>query len=66
MHAGRPIQISRKSVSNCRCSHCGTTYEVVWHTPAKDNGSAECDICGEELMRWSNSAIPSFRRKDLD
>ena len=65
-HTGRPIQIRRKNVSNCRCPHCGTNYDVVWHTPAQDNGSADCEMCGNELMRWSNAPIPSFRRKGRD
>lgn len=65
-HSGRPIQIRRGNVNNCRCPQCGTNYDVVWHVPAQDNGSAECEVCGHELMRWRNAAIPSFRRLGRD
>jgi predicted RNA-binding Zn-ribbon protein involved in translation (DUF1610 family) len=63
MPTGRSIQIGRKSVADFRCPHCGTMYELIWQTPACDNGSAECDECQQKMLRWSNSAIPSFRRK---
>jgi hypothetical protein len=43
------------------CHHCGTTYEAIWGPPARDSGSAQCEVCNQVLMEWSESAIPHFR-----
>ena len=44
------------------CSHCGTLYEVST-SPGQDTGSATCDVCGEIMLQWNDTAIPLFRVK---
>jgi hypothetical protein len=45
------------------CPHCGTTYKITWQTPARDSGSAECEVCHERMIQWRDSPIPSFKRR---
>jgi transcription elongation factor Elf1 len=49
-----------------KCPHCGALYEV-YTLPARDTGSATCDVCDQVMVRWNQTAIPSFwlkRRAD--
>ena len=59
-----------EAVTRCRdeaeeftCSHCKTDYVIIWEQRARDNGSAECSICGNDLLQWQDSFIPIIRVK---
>ena len=56
------VQIRRNGIEEFTCSHCGTQYDVS-KTPARDNGSAECQVCNRIMIKWVDAAIPIFRSK---
>jgi predicted Zn finger-like uncharacterized protein len=45
------------------CPHCKTGYVVIWEQPGCDNGSAQCEICGNDMLRWRDSFIPIIKCK---
>jgi predicted RNA-binding Zn-ribbon protein involved in translation (DUF1610 family) len=51
------------STDDFTCPHCGTVYEVISESPARDSGSAECEVCNRIMKQWTDSAIPLFRVK---
>jgi len=57
------VRITRGADDDFTCSHCGAAYEVIWSLPARDSGSAACDVCHQVMVKWTDSAIPSFRMK---
>lgn len=56
------MQIRRNGVEEFTCGHCGTQYEVS-KTPARDSGSAECEVCNRIMIKCVDAAIPIFRSK---
>lgn len=56
------VQIRRDGLEEFTCTHCGAAYEVS-KTPARDSGSAECEVCNRIMIKWVDSAIPIFRAK---
>jgi transcription elongation factor Elf1 len=61
------VNISRRvrDDKNFTCPHCATIYEVLSEVPARDSGSADCQVCHEIMIRWNDSDIPSFRVKNV-
>jgi hypothetical protein len=58
------VQIRRcDSTDDFTCPHCGTVYEVISESPARDSGSAEYEVCKRIMKQWTDSAIPLFRVK---
>jgi predicted Zn finger-like uncharacterized protein len=45
------------------CPHCETRYRVTLSLPARDSGSATCEVCDQVMEKWTESAIPSYRMK---
>jgi Adenylate kinase, active site lid len=44
------------------CPHCGAIYEVtIRRPPSPDRNDAYCDVCGEVMAEWDNTAVPSFK-----
>jgi hypothetical protein len=44
------------------CPHCGAVYEVtVQHLPDREQDDAYCDVCGEVMAEWDDTAVPAFR-----
>jgi hypothetical protein len=44
------------------CPHCGAAYEVrVEHRPARDQGDAYCEVCGELMAEWNDTEVPAFK-----
>jgi transcription elongation factor Elf1 len=44
------------------CPHCGAVYEVmIHHVPTRDQEDAYCDVCGEVMAEWNDTAIPAFK-----
>jgi hypothetical protein len=63
-HTELMVQIGRSdSTDDFTCPHCGTVYEVISESPARDSGSAECEVCNRIMRQWTDSAIPLFRVK---
>jgi hypothetical protein len=56
------MQIKRSSNKDFTCPHCGVVYEIS-ESPARDTGSAACEVCNTIMMKWADSAIPTFRAK---
>ena len=56
------MQITRDGTKDFACAHCGAAYEIL-ETPARDTGSAACEVCDMIMMTWVDSAIPLFRPK---
>jgi hypothetical protein len=56
------VQIRRDGIEDFTCTHCGAAYEIS-KTPARDSGSAECEVCNMIMLKWVDSAIPLFRAK---
>jgi hypothetical protein len=56
------MRISREGNKDFACAHCGAVYEIL-ETPARDTGSAACEVCDMTMMTWIDSAIPLFRPK---
>lgn len=45
------------------CKKCGSVYEITnYKTPMRDRDSIDCNVCGEELMRWN---VAAFYRAEL-
>jgi transcription elongation factor Elf1 len=43
------------------CPHCGAVYEVrIRHLPDREQDDAYCDVCGEVMAEWDNTAVPAF------
>jgi hypothetical protein len=60
------VQIRRGGIEDFSCTHCGAAYEIS-ETPARDTGSAACEVCDMIMMKWVDSAIPIFRaRKSVE
>jgi hypothetical protein len=44
------------------CPHCGAVYEVtIQHLPDRKQDDAYCDVCGEVMAEWDDTAVPAFR-----
>jgi transcription elongation factor Elf1 len=57
------VQITRRGDENFTCPHCGTQYQVTISLPARDSGSAICEVCNRVMAKWTDSAIPAYRMK---
>ena len=57
------MQIERDCATDFTCAHCGAVYEIL-ETPARDTGSAACEVCNMVLMKWVDAPIPLFRAKN--
>ena len=57
------VRISRASDENFSCPHCGTEYRMILRSPARDSGSATCEVCRKVMVEWTDAAIPSFAMK---
>ena len=57
------VQITRRADEDFTCPHCGTQYRVVFSLPARDSGSATCEVCHQVMVKWTDAAIPSYRMK---
>jgi predicted Zn finger-like uncharacterized protein len=63
-HIELMVQIRRSdSINDFTCPHCGTVYAVISRSPARDSGSAQCEVCNRIMQQWTDSAIPLFRVK---
>jgi phage FluMu protein Com len=52
------------SGSDHKCPHCSVVYQVtILRLPARDQDSANCDVCGKVMAEWNNTAVPSFKLK---
>jgi hypothetical protein len=58
-----PVTRCRDQAEEFTCRHCKTDYVIIWEQRACDNGSAECSICGNDLLQWQDSFIPIIRVK---
>ena len=39
------------------CKKCGSVYEITrYKIIVRDRDSLNCQVCGEELMRWSEAS----------
>jgi hypothetical protein len=56
------VQIRRDGIEDFTCIHCGAAYEIS-KTPARDSGSAECEVCNMIMLKWVDAPIPMFRAK---
>ena len=44
------------------CNKCGSKYELTEHSIMfRDKDSLDCDICGEEIIRWNGGCIWSSK-----
>ena len=57
------VRITRSGDEDFICPHCGTRYHVTVSLPARDSGSAICEVCYRIMAKWTDSAIPSYRMK---
>jgi predicted Zn finger-like uncharacterized protein len=57
------VRIMRRGEEDFACPHCGTQYRVTVSLPARDSGSAICEVCNRVMATWTDSAIPSYRMK---
>jgi transcription elongation factor Elf1 len=57
------VRITRSGDEGFTCPHCGTEYQVTISLPARDSGSATCDVCHRVMVKWTDSAIPSYQMK---
>lgn len=40
------------------CSKCGAKYEIYkFKLIIRDKDSLDCDICGEQLMKWNGAEM---------
>lgn len=57
------VRITRNGDESFACPHCGTEYRVTVSLPARDSGSATCEVCNRVMATWTDSAIPSYTMK---
>jgi transcription elongation factor Elf1 len=57
------VRITRSADEDFSCPHCGTAYRVTFSMPARDSGSATCEVCHRVMATWTDSAIPSYSIK---
>ena len=57
------VQNRRDGTENFAFANCGAVYEVL-ETPARDTGSAACEVCNTIMMKWIDAPIPLFRAKN--
>jgi predicted Zn finger-like uncharacterized protein len=57
------VRITRNGDEVFACPHCGTQYRVTVSSPARDSGSATCEVCNRVMATWTDSAIPSYTMK---
>ena len=57
------VRITRDGENDFTCPHCGTQYRVTVGLPARDTGSATCEVCHQVMVRWTDTAIPTYRMK---
>jgi hypothetical protein len=44
------------------CPHCGAVYEVaIQRLPTREKGDTYCDVCGELMAEWNDTAVPAFK-----
>jgi hypothetical protein len=44
------------------CSKCGSVFELTYgRTIIRDQDSINCEVCGEELHRWSEAKMWSAK-----
>jgi predicted Zn finger-like uncharacterized protein len=63
MRTLEPVSCRRNQAEEFACPHCKTGYVIVWDQAACDNGSAQCEICDKDMLRWRESFIPLIRIK---
>jgi hypothetical protein len=63
-----------------KCKKCGSVYELSYKKiPFRDQDAIACEVCGEQLFRWSEARIwfakllnkqlghlPNLNAKDVD
>jgi DNA-directed RNA polymerase subunit RPC12/RpoP len=54
------VQIKRDGGRDFTCTRCGAE---ISESPARDTGSAACEVCDTIMMKWEDSAILIFRAK---
>lgn len=53
---------STTKAPNVTCPHCGSEYEVtIRRFPVRDEDSFDCEVCGEEMNSWNDTACPTYR-----
>ena len=57
------VRITRGREEVLSCPHCGTQYRVTVSLPARDTGSATCEVCHQVMVKWTDAAIPTYRMK---
>jgi predicted Zn finger-like uncharacterized protein len=63
MRALEHVSCRRSQAEEFTCPHCKAGYLIVWDQTARDNGSAQCEICDKDMLRWRESFIPLIRIK---
>ena len=63
MRALETVSCRRSQAEEFVCPHCKTGYVIVWDQSACDNGSAQCEMCDKDMLRWRESFIPLIRIK---
>jgi transcription elongation factor Elf1 len=57
------VRITRSGEEVFSCPHCGTQYRVTVSLPARDSGSATCEVCCQVMAKWTDAPIPTYRMK---
>jgi predicted Zn finger-like uncharacterized protein len=57
------VRITRNADEDFTCPHCETEYRIALSVPARDSGSATCEVCGQVMAKWTDAAIPSYKMK---
>jgi predicted Zn finger-like uncharacterized protein len=57
------VRITRGGENDFTCPHCGTQYRVTVSLPARDTGSATCEVCHQVMVKWTDAPIPTYRMK---
>ena len=44
------------------CKRCKSVYEkLVRYFPIKDSDHFDCEVCGQQVESWNDTAVPSYR-----
>jgi transcription elongation factor Elf1 len=47
------------------CPHCKAVYAVtITRYPTRDSDKATCQVCGEVMTTWNDTAVPNFTLKE--